>query len=435
MFFNKKKIGAMLLTAALAIGIAGCGGGSGTTEKPHNGKVQVTFWHVYSENFGAPVIKEMVDAFNKSQDKIEVKAVYNPDMYPGLMQNLQAEVAAGKYPGMVMIGYNYLKYFDQNFKYVSPTTITQELVPADKDYLQTHFRPNILGLAQNEGRQVGIPFSISAPILYYNADLYRQAGLNPDNPPKTWQDIREQARIIKEKTGNYGFYMQEYQDNWAVQGLLESNGARILDESGKKAVFATPEAAQAYKLLADMVLEDKSALHIAADEGIAAFSSGKVGIWAGSSAKIGTVSKSASFDLRGTTYPIFEGKERRLPVGGNFIAITAQDPEQQKAAWEFLKFIMQDKWLAKWTVGTGYLPPRPEARDDEELKAQVAKSKPLQAAFEEMDTLAPWAAFPGDVGVRAEKMFADARDQILGGKLTPEDALKQTQDNLNELLK
>lgn len=184
-----------------------------------------------------------------------------------------------------------------------------------------------------------------------------------------------------------------------------------------------------------MVIEDKSALHMAADEGIASFSSGKVGILAGSSAKIGTISSSVNFELRGATYPVFEGKERRLPVGGNFIAITAQDPEVQKASWEFLKFIMKKENLAKWTVETGYMPPRPEAREDKALKAQVEASEPLRAAFEEMDTLVSWAAFPGDVGVRAEKMFADARDRILGGKAAVTDALQQAQDELNKLLK
>lgn len=433
MNFAKKKWGAAALAAVLALGIAGCGD-SGDTAKKADGKVQVTFWHVYLENFGAPAIKDMVDEFNKSQDKIEVKAVYNPDMYPGLMQNLQAEVAAGKYPSMVMIGYNYLKYFDQNFQYVSPTQLCKD-VPGDADYLSTNFMPNILELAQVEDRQVGVPYSISAPILYYNADLYRQAGLDPDQPPVTWDDVRAHAKAIKEATGNYGFYMQEYQDNWSVQGLLESNGARMLSEDGKTATFASPESAEAYQLLRDMVIEDKSALHMAADEGIASFSSGKVGILAGTSAKIGTISSAVSFDLRGTTYPIFGGKERRLPVGGNFIAITAQDPEVQKASWEFLKFMMKEQNLAKWTIETGYLPPRPEAREDEALKAQIAKSEPLRAAFEEMDTLAPWAAFPGDVGVRAEKMFADARDRILGGKATVMDALQQAQDELNKLLK
>lgn len=101
-------------------------------------------------------------------------------------------------------------------------------------------------------KQVGLPFSISAPIIYYNPDLFTAAGLDPKNPPKTWEEVRAASKAIHDKTGEYGFYMQEYQDNWATQGLLTSNGAKILDDKNK-AVFASKESADAYQLYADMV--------------------------------------------------------------------------------------------------------------------------------------------------------------------------------------
>lgn len=384
---------------------------------------------VYSENFGAPVIAEMVEAFNQSQDRIVVKEVYNPDMYPGLMQNLQAEVASGNSPSIVMIGYNYLKYFAANFNYISPEEIVGKYVPEDKDYLSNTFLDNILTLAQVEGEQIGIPFSISTPIIYYNADLFEAAGLNSDAPPATWDEVGEMAKTITEKTGEYGFYMQEYADNWAVQGLLESNGARMLSDDGTAAIFASPEAAEAYQVLADMVLEDKTALHMTADEGIQAFINGKVGIFCGTSAKIGTIQSGANFDLRGTEFPVFAGKERRIPAGGNFLPIMAQRSEEQKAAWEFMKFIMQPEWLAKWSENTGYLQPRQDvAEDPDGLKAYIEENQLMGTAFDEMGGIYSWVAFPGDVGAQAEQIFANTRDKILDGSMTVEGALKEAQD-------
>jgi len=426
----------LMLVMALAIGaLTGCGKSEkAKTSEGSKKPIEISFWHVYSENFGAPVIKEMVEAFNASQDEIVVKEVYNADMYPGLMQNLQAEVASGSYPSIVMIGYNYLKYFAANFKYTSPEDIIEKYVPEDKNYLSETFLDNILSLAQVDGKQVGIPFSISTPILYYNADLFRAAGLDPDKAPTTWAEVREYAKQITEKTGEYGFYMQEYADNWAVQGLLEGNGARMLSDDGL-ATFATDEAAEAYQLLADMVLVDKSALHITADEGIQAFINGKVGIFVGTSAKIGTIQSGAQFDLRGDKFPVFDGKERRVPAGGNFLPIMAQSEEEQKAAWTFMKFIMQSEWLAKWCQNTGYLPPRQEvAQDPEGLKSYIEENQLMGAAFSEMDGIYPWAAYPGDVGTRAEQLFADTRDMILGGEASPKDALIAAQNELNELL-
>lgn len=414
-----------LLAALMALQLAGCGSGETSEKESDSGKTQVTFWHVYSENFGATLIDEMIQEFNASQDTIEVVGVYNADMYPGLMTNLQAEVASGDYPSVCMIGYNYLNYFANNFEYA-------DINDLDTDgWMAETFLPNILSLAQAEdGAQLGIPMSISTPILYYNADLFEQAGLT--EPPTTWDQVREYAAKIKEATGKYGFYMQEYADNWAVQGLLESNGARMLTDG--MATFASQESAEAYQLLADMVLKDQSALHVAADEGIAAFTSGEVGMLLGSSAKIGTTSESASFNLKAAAFPSFGDKETRLPAGGNFLAITAQDEAEQAASLEFIKFVMQPENLAKWSAGMGYLPPREDVSSS--LQAELSDgtvAELWQVAFSEMPNIYSWVSYPGDIGTYAEQLLADTRDAILGGT-DPMEALQSAQDSLNQRL-
>lgn len=82
---------------------------------------------------------------------------------------------------------------------------------------------------------MGIPYSLSNPVLYINKDILREAGL-AENGPATWQEVSEFAKTIKEKTGKYGFYMQEPADFWAQQGLIESSGAKMLttNAEGKK---------------------------------------------------------------------------------------------------------------------------------------------------------------------------------------------------------
>lgn len=423
----KKLLSILFALVMMSMLFAGCGGSGkpAADASKTGGKTKITFWHVYSENFGAKIIADMITEFNANHKDIEVKGVYNPDMYPGLMTNLQAEVASGSYPSICMIGYNYLNYFANNFKYADIATI-------DKDGWRTKtFLPNILTLAQANGKQLGIPMSISTPILYYNADLFQKAGIA--NPPKTWAEVKTDAKIIKDKTGKYGFYMQEYADNWAVQGLLESNGAKMMTNG--KASFASKDSEEAFQLLADMVIKDKSALHVAADEGIAAFTSGDVGMLLGTSAKIGTTSKAASFKLKAVKFPAFGNKEVRIPAGGNFLAITAQDPAQQKAALEFIKFVMQPENLAKWSAGMGYLPPRQDVSEKltKDLKSGTVADL-WQVAFSEMANIYSWVSWPGNVGTYAEQLFANTRDAILSGAKTPADALNGAQTDLNNRL-
>ncbi|MBP1041084.1 ABC transporter substrate-binding protein [Vagococcus sp. BWB3-3] len=429
-----KKHQWLIMIIAVVVGVVGSSCGSQPkNESSQDEVVEISFWHVFSENFGAPVIKEMVTAFNDSQDKINVTEVYNPDMYPGLMQNLQAEVAAGEAPSIAMIGYNYLKYFAANFEYIDPKTLIAEQVPDDQGYLSETFLPNILSLAQVDGEQIGLPYAISTPIIYYNADLFKAAGLDSEQPPTTWQEVRQMAQVISDKTGEYGFYMQEYADNWAVQGLLESNGAEMLKNG--KATFASQEAIQAYELFADMVLKDKTALHIGADEGIQAFSNGKVGIFLGTSAKIDTIQSTVEFELKGAEFPIFSGKERRIPAGGNFLPILAKEPAEQQAAWEFIKFMMEPEWLAKWSKNTGYLPPREDvAKDPNGLQNYLKENQLFGIAYEELAEIYPWAAFPDDVGAQAEQIFANTRDQILEGTVSVEKALKDAEKEINQLM-
>jgi multiple sugar transport system substrate-binding protein/sn-glycerol 3-phosphate transport system substrate-binding protein len=310
-------------------------------------------------------------------------------------------VAAGKAPAVAQVGWAFLDYFANNFSYIPPQTIIAQAFPEDEHFLTDHFLPNILELAKNsDGVQVGIPYSISTPVLYINQDLLSSAGLSPGGP-KTWEEVIAFAKTIKDKTGKYGFYMQEPADNWATQALIESNGARMMTKvNGKlRASFASREGIEAYQAYADMVVKDKSALHISWNEGVQSFVDGNVGMLYTTIAQRANVQRSAKFNVAAVNSPVWEGKKRRLPAGGCFLAITAQTTKEQKAAWEFEKYLYSIKSMAAWTIGTGYVPPRKDVADAEDgLKDFLAENKMMAAATTQMDSVVSWTAFPGDAG-------------------------------------
>lgn len=401
------------------------------------GKTVIEYWHCNAETQGGLVVDELVKQFNESNDHIQVVAKYNPDMYKGLMQNLQAEAAAGNSPALVQIGWAFLDYFSNNFSYVSPQEAIDKFDKEDAGFLQDKFLPNVLELAVNsEGSQVGIPYSLSNPVLYINKDILREAGL-PEEGPATWQEVSEFAKTVKEKTGKYGFYMQEPADFWAQQGLIESSGAKMLTtnaEGKKEAAFATEDGIEAMQLMADMV-KDQTALHISWEEGCQSFIDGNCAMLYTTIARRASVQKGAQFDVATVKSPLWNDKERMVPAGGCFLAITAQGDDQVKAAWEFEKFLYSVESMAAWTEGTGYVPPRKDVAGAENgLKTFLAENKMMNAAIEQMDGVVPWTAFPGDAGLQAEQMLLDMRDQILGGQVTAEQGMKATQDAINQLL-
>lgn len=427
-----KVIALGLLTTTL---LAGCGTSNSASEANANDKkIKIEYWHCNAETQGGKTVEQLVNEFNAQSKDVEVVARYNPDMYKGLMQNLQAEVATGKSPAVVQIGWAFLDYFSNNFSYVEPQKIVDESFPDDKSFLQDKFLPNVLGLAKNsKGLQVGIPYSLSTPVLYINKDILRQAGLD-ENGPKTWEELIRFSNTIKEKTGKYGFYMQEPADNWAQQALIESNGARMMTNG--KASFASEEGIQAYEAYADMVTKTKSALHISWGEGVQSFIDGNVGMLYTTIAQRANVQKGAKFDVAAINSPAWQGKAKRLPAGGCFLAITAKSPEEQKAAWKFMKFLYSVKSVAEWTKGTGYVPPRNDVAEAEDgLKGFLAENKMMLAATTQMEGVVPWASFPGDAGLQAEQLLLDVRDRILSGSISARQGLTETQDKINALLK
>lgn len=429
----KKILAVGMISLLAAAALTGCGGEKKSADSGK--KVQIEYWHVAAESFGGATVKELVADFNKTHPNIEVVEKYNPDMYKGLTQNLQAAMASGKNPDVVQMGYSFLNYAAENLKYTDLNAAFKEA--GDANFMQDNFLPNVLSLAQTEdGKQIGLPYSVSVPVLYYNPEIFQKAGLNPDNPPKTWQEVVSAAKQIKDKTGNMGFFMQEYADNWAQQALIESNGGQMLKKENGKVVagFDSPEAAEAFQMMADMV-KDGSGLHATNEEGFQAYLSGKLGMVCTTIGKRANFEKSAKFAVKAAPFPAFEGKPTKIAAGGNFLMVFSKDAAKQKAAVEFIKYLESPASLAKWSTGTGYLPPRKGVADDPNGFKKLADENPnIKMALEQMSKVTKWASFPGANGLQAEQLLIDARDIILSGKMTAADALHQTAEKINKLL-
>ena len=116
------------------------------------------------------------------------------------------------------------------------------------------------------------------------------------------------------------------------------------------------------------------------------------------------------------------------------LAVTSQDKEKKAATWDFLQYLYSVESMAKWTEGTGYVPPRKDVAEAEDgLKQFLAENTMMTPAIEQMDGMVSWTSFPGDAGLEAEQKLLDMRDKILSGEDT-EKMMKDTQKEINQLI-
>ena len=427
-----KKYAKWIAAASLlcfGIVATGCGGDAKSDKK-----IVIEYWHINSENFGLTTVKENIARFEKENPNIKVEEKYYNGYMP-LMQGVQAALASGKPPAVAQIGYNYLSYAADNI----PHTTIDEIVaihPEDKEFLKTNYSSNILELGQYNGKQQGMPYSISNPVLYYNPEIFKQAGLDPNRGPKTWDEVEAFAKQIKEKANVYGISIQEPPDSWAQEAMMFSNGAKVLVENGGK--FSTdvnsPEAIESMSRYATMV-KNQTALHTGYEEGFQAFVSGKVAMHIGSIARQSAIGKNAKFKAGAESFPTYGSKKRVVPAGGNNLFVFAKDTEQQKAAWKFIKFLQSPESLTAWTKGTGYLPPRKGvAEDPKGLAPMIKENVMMQAAVNQLAGVRPWLSFPGKNGLQIEQVLLDAREAMLSGKQSAQEAWTQAAEKINKLL-
>ncbi|MBI2454733.1 MAG: ABC transporter substrate-binding protein [candidate division NC10 bacterium] len=344
--------------------------------------VTIEYWHINSPTFGGPALKELVTRFEARHPDIKVIEKFQPGVYTGLMQQLQVSLAAKRPPAVAQIGYNLLAYAAGQF----PHVILDKYRQSDPAFFKG-IPDNIMALGQLNGVQHGIPFGVSTPVMYYNPDLFKTAGLSPDQPPQTWDDVQRMGQVIKQKTGKFAIYLQQPNDDWMEQTLIWGNGGRPLSEDGKRVGWDTPQAVEAFQVWQDMANKSKLAANMTWEEGIQAFLSGHVAM-----------------------------------------AIT-------RAAWEWIKYVLSPEGATIWTKGTGYLPPRAEtATDPKYLKPFFDENPLMHAALTTFPYARPWVSFPGPRGLEITKILIKAREEILEGKRSADVILKGTAQQANGLL-
>lgn len=393
----------------------------------------------YPVAVGGPLTKlvdKLVMEFEAENPDISIKAIYSGN-YSDTMTKAMTSLKGGNPPHISVI------LSTEIFTLIDNDAILafDDLVKSseDKQWLDS-FYPALMENSRTGGKTWSIPFQRSTIVMYYNKDAFRKAGLDPDKPPATWDELVEMGKklVTKDAAGKMTQWGLEIPSTgypyWMFGALSKQNDEVLMNDAGTMTYFDNPGVIQALTFWKDLGQKQKIMPEGTIEWGTLRtdFLEQKTAIMWHSTGNLTAVKKNASFDFGVAMLPA--KKKRGTPTGGgNFYIFKKTTPEERAAAVKFVKWMTQPKRSAQWSIGTGYLGTGADAYETDELKAYV---KSFSAAAVARDQLKyATAELSVHENGRIYKILNDAIQAALTNAKTPEKALKDAQKQAERILK
>lgn len=350
--------------------------------------------------------------------------------YPDLVRKLQAGIAAGELPDVVMLDSPYVPYFAKNGVLLA----LDDLAKAKDGVNLKDFVPGLLQDGYYQGKLYALPFARSTPILYYNRDMFKAAGL-PDRAPETWTEFLEFCKKLTKKEGGqltqvgYAVQMGTTTAHWYFQEMVYAFGGEVSDDK-YNVLLDKPEAIAAAQMLYDLVFTHGVAIPGTGPDGAQGeFTNGRSGLHFGSTGSLANIIKTAKFNVGVGFMPA--QVRRQVPVGGSTLSIIAKSPkEKQKAAFQFIKYMTSAESNVYWVQQTGYMPISESAKAKPEMKDFLAKDPRFQVAVDQLQYVRPQASI---ISVpKATEIFRALVEKLTVGKVNPAQAMKEAAAELTK---
>jgi sn-glycerol 3-phosphate transport system substrate-binding protein len=367
---NKLFLSVLLLTLPLLLF---AGGGQEPQSVEITEPVTIEFWHAMG---GARIdlIQGIVDDFTAQNPNISVEVQYTGS-YNDTLNKTKAAAKAGNAPHV------FHSYEVGTLQLVHSGIITpiEDIAAWDPIDWNEFFDP-VRNYYTISGLHYSMPFNTSTPLLYYNKSFFRQAGLDPEKPPKTFEEVVSYARKLKAAipglkapvTWNlHSWYFEEFHCVMDAPFVNNNNGRE--GELPTKALF-NGEAGR--KILDWWTGMEKEGLFLDVGPGWAnhraAFGSGEVAMVMSSTSDVNQLTgllEEKGWEMGTGFIPRLAGAKGGVTIGGGSLWITNGHPDDELlAALKLVKFISQDEAQMAWHKGTGYFPSRKTAM--EKLKAE-----------------------------------------------------------------
>jgi len=424
---------AMWLTVAVLLAFAATVPLAAAAEAP--GKlIRLTFY--YPVGVAGPlakVIGEMTDRFNKENPGIEVVPVYSGDYDPTL-QKVQTAVMAGNPPDVFIVEISEL-----------PTLLAMNAVIPLDDYVRKaeggkyweDFFPAFRENSTLRGKIWWIPFQRSTPVLYWNKDLFKKAGLDPEKPPQSWAELKDMAKKLTVREGGdtkqWGVTISGGWNDWLFEAFVRQNGSWLISPDGTRVNFASKEAVEALDFWVDLMHRDKvGPPHSTWGSTPPDFVAQQTAMLYHSTGILTFLRNSAKFDFGVAFMP--KSKSFGAEVGGGNLAIARKIPkERQDAAWKFIEWMTSGENAAHWSVASGYVATRQSSYNVPAMKEFLAKDARYLVARDQLKYASGKMMAPNFQKIR--EILKKQLDDAVDGKVPPQEALATVQTQVETVIK
>ena len=310
---------------------------------------------------------------------------------------------------------------------------------ADRAWLKSFF-PAFLLNGQFDNKTWGVPFQRSTVVLYWNKQLFKEAGLDPNKPPQTWAETISMGQKLtkKDASGNVTQWGIQFPSSgfpyWLFQGFSTQNGGILANAAGNAVKYDDPKVVEALQYWVD--LSRKYGIH---PPGVVEwgttprdFLERKVAMIWTTTGNLTNIRSNAKFDFGVAMLPA--GERRGSPTGGgNFFIFKKATAAEQEGAYKFAQWLTQPERAAQWSIDTGYVAVSPASYETAALKKYAADFPPALVARDQLPHAV--AELSTHDNQRVTKALNDGLQAALTGAKTPAQAMKDAQTEANRLLR
>jgi sn-glycerol 3-phosphate transport system substrate-binding protein len=403
--------------------------------------VQITMWHSMTRQNEA-TLQQLTDRFNSSQSDVKVNLVNQID-YVQTFNKYKAGLSSGDLPDIVQ-----LQETDQQQMIDTQTVLPASVCAKADKYSFSDFLPRVISYFTVGKTQYAMPFNTSGPVLYYNKKAFSAAGLDPNTPPKTLDDVRADAEKLKTSGVSAPLGLKTdpgFFEHWralASKTYVNNNNGR--SARATKAIYDDALGRQIFTWMSGMVKDGLATtnpdLGTGTFDNLLGIQSGTHAMAIDTSAALGTIKSVLSggtvsnveLGVAPMPAPSASAKGGVLVSGGELFMVNKSSPAKQAAAWKYLKFLDQPDSLTTWAIGTGYLPIRKSAADSAPMRQYWAQNPEFKVAYDQLLNGPNNVATSGSVignYTGARDALRDAENSMFLEGKDPKSALKDAGSN------